>query len=54
VSSTEARLALLDSIMAHNKHIAVTYYLKGVLLQNQGDYTAAIDMFQNSIKYHTI
>lgn len=40
--------------MANNKNIAVTYYLKGVLLQNQNEYMAAIEMFQNSIKYHTI
>jgi len=38
-------LTLLSTIQSHNKNLASTNYLKGVILQNQGEYIQAIDSY---------
>jgi tetratricopeptide (TPR) repeat protein len=50
----EGRLGLLERTMKANKNIAVTYYLKGIALQNSKDFITAIESYQNAIKFHTV
>ena len=48
------RLALIDTFMGVNKNLAVTYFLKGLIMQEMQDYFSAIEMYQNAVKFYLI
>lgn len=48
------RLALVDTFMGVNKNLAVTYFLKGLIMQETQDYFTAIEMYQNAVKFYLI
>ena len=43
--SLEAREALIDKFMETNKNVAVTYFLKGLIMQQKKDFINAIEYF---------
>jgi tetratricopeptide (TPR) repeat protein len=53
-SNPDEKLALVDKFMEASRSSAVSYFFKGLLMQQKKDFISAIDMFQNAMKFDTI
>jgi tetratricopeptide (TPR) repeat protein len=50
----DTKLALVDKFMEVNRSSAVSYFFRGLLMQQKMDFISAIDMYQNAMKFYTI
>lgn len=45
---------MIDQFLLVNKNLAVTYFLKGLIMQETQDYFQAIESYQNALKFYNI
>lgn len=54
LTSSRDVLDMLNRVLSVNPHMATAFYLKGLVLKNQGDFTQAIENLQNATKFYTL